>query len=71
VCIHVAWHNNLIAELQRGFTSVNDSFAGSLSYVKSTIDYNGDILVIYATTNDASSQKIITSLNDLNANIEQ
>jgi hypothetical protein len=63
--------NNLIAELQRGFTSVNDSIADNLSFVKTTIDDIADNLAIYSSTNDASSQNIITSLNDLNTMLEQ
>ena len=63
--------NNLIAELQTGFSSVNDSITDNLSLVKTTIDDIADNLAIYATTNDASSQNIITSLNDLNTKLEQ
>ena len=63
-------HNNLIQHLQVGFASVNDSFADNLSYVKTTIDDIADNFAIYASTNDASSQNIITSLNDLNTNLE-
>ena len=55
--------NSLITELQRGFTSVNDSFADNLSFVKAAIDDIGDNLAIYSSTNDVSSQNIITSLN--------
>ena len=63
--------NSLITELQRGFTSVNDSFADNLSFVKAAIDDIGDNLGIYASTNDTSSQNIITSLNDLNTKLEE
>ena len=63
--------NNLIAELQTGFSSVNDSIADNLMIVKSAVDDIADNLAIYATTNDASSQNIITSLNDLNTKLEQ
>ena len=63
--------NNLIAELQRGFTSVNDSIADNLSFVKVAIDDIADNLAIYASTNDTSSQNIITSLNDLNTKLEE
>ena len=62
--------NSLITELQRGFTSVNDSFADNLSFVKAALDDIGDNLEIYSSTNDASSQNIITSLNDLNTKLE-
>ena len=63
--------NSLIAELQTGFSSVNDSIADNLSFVKTTIDDIADNLSIYSSTNDASSQSIIKSLNDLNTNLEQ
>ncbi len=62
--------NSLIAELQRGFTSVNDSFADNLSFVKEVIDDIGDNSTIYVSTNDVLSQNIITSLNDLNTKLE-
>jgi uncharacterized protein (DUF1778 family) len=62
---------NLIAELQKGFTSVNDSIADNLMIVKSAVDDIADNLSIYSSTNDASSQNIITSLNDLNTKLEQ
>ena len=66
-----ARQTNLIAELQAGFSSVNDSIADNLMIVKSAVDDIADNLAIYATTNDASSQNIITSLNDLNTKLEQ
>ena len=64
-------HRNLIKHLQTGFGSVNDSIADNLSFVKTTIDDIADNLAIYSSTNDASSQSIIKSLNDLNTNLEQ
>jgi len=63
--------NNLIAELQRGFSSIDDSIADNLSFVKVAIDDIADNLAIYASTNDTSSQNIITSLNDLNTKLEE
>jgi hypothetical protein len=62
--------NSLIDEVQRGFTSVNDSFADNLSFGKETIDDIGDNSTIYVSTNDVLSQNIITSLNDLNTKLE-
>jgi hypothetical protein len=63
--------NNLITQLQGGFDSVNDSIADNLAFVKTTIDDISDDLGKYASSNNSSSQSIISSLNDLNTKLEE